>query len=86
MGEQYDVVVLDWRMPVVPGALILETLLDVHPQQRVVVFSNEDPSEVRSHLSRYPTVDFVSKQSGVAPLIELLAQAVQDESRGWELR
>ena len=67
-------------MPELTGAVFLEALLDEHPLQRIVVFSNEDPRDLKRELSRYPTVAFVPKERGVGELIELLGRLIEDKA------
>jgi DNA-binding NarL/FixJ family response regulator len=63
--EGVEVVLMDWRMPVMDGIETTRRLLAVNPDARIILISSADEAEVETDASAAGVTAFLSK-SGIA--------------------
>jgi NarL family two-component system response regulator LiaR len=64
-NEGVEVVLMDWRMPMMDGVETTRQLLAINPEARVILISSADEDEVETDASAAGVTAFLSK-SGIA--------------------
>jgi DNA-binding response OmpR family regulator len=72
-ARRYDVVLLDLRMPVTSGVVVLKQLMQERPDQKVVVVSAAADTRIKVRCLELGASDFVAKPFELAELVARVA-------------
>lgn len=70
--DKIDLVILDMRLPGMPGAEILQMLRTINPLVKVIVASGYDEQEVRRQLKGQPTASILRKPYSADTLLTVV--------------
>lgn len=68
LADEYDLVILDLMLPGMPGAEVLERLVEARPEQRILVLSAVPEIGARVGVLEAGATDFLSKPFAIAEL------------------
>lgn len=78
--QRHDLVLLDLRLPGMPGEQVLQELLREEPTQAVIVLTAHDAPDEYRDLMLAGAVDFLSKPVDLHMLPEICARALQHQA------
>ncbi|MCV6608924.1 MAG: response regulator [Campylobacterales bacterium] len=74
-SNKYDLVITDFTMPKMNGWELVQSILDINPEQKIVILTANDPMELKedygctANIIRKP----FKRQEGITSLVELLS-------------